>query len=247
MAQVLVVCTGNICRSPMAEGFLRGLFRQRNQHITVASAGTSGWDGSPPTPEAIQAAAERDTDIGDHRARRVRPHHAEQADLVLCMTTEQRERVVQLAPTVAPRAFTIKELVQLLEALPAPADDDDEATENEATQSATTHGEPTDGAAAHPHSATTHGDATVGGAAAAEAVDRLRARVAEADALRVDGFESNRHDLDVADPIGMSIDTYRAVAWELDGLCTRLVDLLLGAPSATPASAHLAAMWKDGE
>src|SRR5437764_5304403 len=119
MAQALVVCTGNICRSPMAEGFLRGLFLLRVQDgeaLSVASAGTSAWDGSPATPEAIAAAAERDADIDAHRARRVKPHHVERADLVLGMTTDHRDRVVQLAPPAAPRAFTVKELVQLLEA-----------------------------------------------------------------------------------------------------------------------------------
>jgi protein-tyrosine phosphatase len=206
MAQVLVVCTGNICRSPMAEGFLRGLFRLRVQDgeaISVASAGTSAWDGSPATPEAIAAAGERDADIEAHRARRVKAHHVEQADLVLCMTTDHRDRVVQLAPTTALRAFTLKELVQLVEALPEPPTGDRPA-------------------------------------------DRLRARVAAADDLRLRGFDVNRHDLDVSDPIGMSIDTYRAVAWEIDGLCARLVDGLLGeSPDARATS--LAAMWKDGE
>ncbi len=206
MAQVLVVCTGNICRSPMAEGFLRGLFRlhvQDGEGISVASAGTSGWDGSPATPEAITAAGERDSDISAHRARRVKAHHVERADLVLGMTTDHRDRVIQLAPPTAPRAFTVKELVQLLEALPEPPTDDRPG-------------------------------------------DRLRARVAASDDLRLEGFEVNRHDLDVADPIGMSIDTYRAVAWEVDGLCTRLVDGLLGEPPDARA-APLAAMWKEGE
>ncbi|MFL5796527.1 MAG: hypothetical protein ACJ77A_01165 [Actinomycetota bacterium] len=206
MAQVLVVCTGNICRSPMAEGFLRGLFRLRVQHgeaISVASAGTSAWDGSPATPEAIAAAAERDADIDAHRARRVKPHLVERADLVLGMTTDHRDRVVQLAPPAAPRAFTMKELVQLLEAIPPPPSED------------------------HP-------------------ADLLRARVAAADDLRLHGFELNPHDLDVADPIGMSLDTYRAVAWEIDGLCTRLVDGLLGASPESLAT-PLASMWKDGE
>src|SRR5436190_13969574 len=119
MAQVLLVCTGNICRSPMAEGFLRGLFRQRNANdISVASAGTSAWDGSPATPEAIAAAAEREADISAHRASRVTSRHVERADLVLGMSSDHRDRVLQLSPRAAARSFTLKELVELLEALP---------------------------------------------------------------------------------------------------------------------------------
>ncbi len=191
----------------MAEGFLRELFRSRvgeGEPIEVSSAGTSGWDGSPATPEAVDAAADRDTDIASHRARRLLEHHLEDADLVIGMTGEHRERSIRLVPPVAPRTFTLKELVRLLEAVPPQA-------------------------AADP---------------ATGAADRLRARVAEADALRIDGFRGNAHDEDVVDPIGLSADTYRAVAWELDGLCQRLVDGLLG---TSPAPTSLASMWNEGE
>jgi protein-tyrosine phosphatase len=214
MAQVLVVCTGNICRSPMAEGFLRELFHDRLEaaaddgdveSIHVSSAGTAAWDGSRATGEAIEAAADREADIRDHRARRLAAHHLVQADLVLAMATEHRDTADRLAPTAAPRTFTAKELAQLLDALPGPAPEGPTITDPAAL---------------------------------------LRARVAQADALRIDGFEGNRFDLDVVDPIGLSMDTYRAVAWELDKLCTDLVDGLLG---KAPAPSSLTAMWKDGE
>ncbi len=206
MAQVLVVCTGNICRSAMAEGFLRDLFRSRvreGEPIEVSSVGTSAWDGSPATPEAVGAAADRDADITSHRARRLLAHHLDDADLVLGMTGEHRERALQLVPTAAARTFTLKELVRLVEALPAP-----------------------------------------GAEAPRAGADRLRARVAEADELRVAGFEGNAHDEDVVDPIGFSAETYRAVAWELDGLCQRLADGLLG---KAPAPTSPASMWNEGE
>ena len=59
--------------------------------------------------------------------------------------------------------------------------------------------------------------------------DALAARVAEAGAKRETGFAGNPHDLDVADPLGMPIDSYRAIAWELDEWTGRLVDGLYGA------------------
>src|SRR5262249_25318968 len=119
MAQVLVVCTGNICRSPMAEGFLKELFRLRaddGETIDMSSAGTSAWDGSPATFEAISAAHEREADISEHRARHLAAHYVEQADLVFGMTTEHRDIAIMLVPTAAARSFTLKELVPLLEA-----------------------------------------------------------------------------------------------------------------------------------
>ena len=69
MTAILVVCTGNICRSPMAEGFLRDALLRRFGERTpvVSSAGTIGWTGSPASPESVIAAAERGSDIESHR------------------------------------------------------------------------------------------------------------------------------------------------------------------------------------
>ena len=66
--------------------------------------------------------------------------------------------------------------------------------------------------------------------------DGLEARVREADAARAGGFAGNPHDEDVADPLGMPLESYRAVAWELDESVARLVDGLFGAlPRAAEA------------
>lgn len=117
---ILVVCTGNICRSPIAEGVLRVLLEERLADAAplVASAGTAGWDGRPATEEAVAAAAELGVDIAGHRARALRPDHVRAADLVIGMSAEHVERAVALEPSAAERTFTLKELVRLLEALP---------------------------------------------------------------------------------------------------------------------------------
>jgi protein-tyrosine phosphatase len=190
MASILVVCTGNICRSPMAEGFLRRSLASRGATgIELSSAGTHGWDGSGATPESVEAAAERGADISAHLARRLALEML-QADLVLAMSVEHREAAVALAPSVAPRAFTLKELVRLLESLP-----------------------PREGAGMEPGAA-------------------LLERVRAAEALRRTGFPGNPLDDDVVDPLGLAFDSYRAVAWELDEWCGRLVDGLLGKEEA---------------
>src|SRR6266511_914928 len=117
MARVLVVCTGNVCRSPIAEGLLRAAFAERMGHDApeVASAGTMGWTGSGADPNSIRAAAERGVDISDHLAREISDEDVARADLVVAVAPEHARA---LAAEAASRTFTLKELVRLLEALP---------------------------------------------------------------------------------------------------------------------------------
>ena len=193
MTSILVVCTGNICRSPIAEGMLRDALSSRfgAQAPTVSSAGTWGVEGSPPTPEAVSAAQERGIDIAAHRARRLALVPAVDADLVIAMAGEHRD-ILRDEIGVDERAFTLKELVRLLESLP-PAQPD-------------------------------------------AAPDSLPARVEQAHSARQAGFAGNPLDDDVADPIGMPLQTYRATAWELDEWVTRLVDGLYGVVPMPAAS-----------
>jgi protein-tyrosine phosphatase len=121
MSGILVVCTGNVCRSPMAEGFLRAALTERlgQDAPPVRSAGTAGWQGSEATHEAIAAAGERGVDIGSHRARILDRTLVRDADLVVCMAAEHREAVASLDPGAFERTFTIGELVRLLETDPS--------------------------------------------------------------------------------------------------------------------------------
>jgi protein-tyrosine phosphatase len=117
MSRILVVCTGNICRSPMAEGFLRAALVRRlgDGAPMVSSAGTSGWDGTGATPEAIRAASDLGVDIGAHLARHLDDAILDEADLVVCMTADHRDAIARSRPDVAARTFTLSELVDLLE------------------------------------------------------------------------------------------------------------------------------------
>src|SRR3954467_13947748 len=85
---VLFVCTGNICRSPMAAGVFRTLVRRADMTdaFTIDSAGTyDGHVGARASPLAIEAARRRGYDIDDHRARLLGNDHLESFDLPLAM------------------------------------------------------------------------------------------------------------------------------------------------------------------
>ena len=121
MLRILVVCTGNICRSPIAHGLLVDrLSRQGGSEIEVRSVGTWGRTGSPATREAVAAAAEHGIDIRKHRSAGFTPEPAAWADLIITMTSEQAEEVLEQVPDAAAKTFTLKELVAILRSLPAP-------------------------------------------------------------------------------------------------------------------------------
>jgi protein-tyrosine phosphatase len=117
MSEILVVCTGNICRSPMAEGFLRAALIERLGEAAplVSSAGTAGWDGSGAMDESIRSAQELGVDIRGHIARKLHGAMLEDADLIVCMAAEHRDTIVVAMPDLETKTFTIKELVRLLE------------------------------------------------------------------------------------------------------------------------------------
>ena len=96
---ILVVCTGNICRSPMAEGLLRSLLPEDWRSTPrIHSAGTYGLDAQPAASYAIQAAAEIGVDISGHRARSLAPEMVTAADLILVMEPFHEAIVARALP-----------------------------------------------------------------------------------------------------------------------------------------------------
>ena len=98
--RVLLVCMGNICRSPSAEGVLRArLAAHPELSVEVDSAGTHGYHvGEPPDPRAIAHAARRGVDIAGLRARRVVVEDFDRFDLVLAMDRANLARLQDLCP-----------------------------------------------------------------------------------------------------------------------------------------------------
>lgn len=108
---VLFVCTGNTCRSPMAEAMFRQLLEERGlaHRITVSSAGLGAFDGDGAADGARKAMAERGLSLDDHRSRRVDSAIVEGADLILAMTVSHRDRLREAFPHKAHQVYTLKE------------------------------------------------------------------------------------------------------------------------------------------
>ena len=100
---VLVVCTGNTCRSPMAEGILKALFEEKGIAGEVRSAGTYALSGGPAQPYAIETAAAASLDITDHVARQLDEELVRWADTVLCMTRSHARSVREIDSTAEVR------------------------------------------------------------------------------------------------------------------------------------------------
>ncbi|MBI1283466.1 MAG: low molecular weight phosphotyrosine protein phosphatase [Thiobacillus sp.] len=103
MTKVLMVCMGNICRSPMAEGMLRKALQEAglDRHVEVDSAGTHAYHiGSAPDPRAQQAVSRRGADISRLRGRQVAATDFEAFDYILVMDTDNYSKLVRLAPAL---------------------------------------------------------------------------------------------------------------------------------------------------
>lgn len=95
--RVLLVCTGNICRSPLAAALMQRALSERGvQDVEVTSAGTGAWDGAPVSEGAYLVGLERGLDLSGHRARLLTRDLVDQADLILTMARHHRARVDEL-------------------------------------------------------------------------------------------------------------------------------------------------------
>lgn len=101
LKKVLFVCTGNICRSPMAEGLLRKLAGERGIRLEALSAGLAAFPGLPATPEAIEAAGEMGIDLSGHQSQPLGKGLILESDLILTMTAKHKETILRKMPDLA--------------------------------------------------------------------------------------------------------------------------------------------------
>ena len=111
MQNIMFICTGNICRSAMAEYMLKKKVQEENLPIKVYSCGTYAENGDRPTEEAIETMKEYGIDITSHRAINIYNSDIEDMDIILCATANHKRVVLDLYPNLLGKVFTMKEYV----------------------------------------------------------------------------------------------------------------------------------------
>lgn len=107
--KILIVCTGNTCRSPMAEGIFTSLIKENNLDIEISSAGTYAFDGDSVTNHAEKALKKIGIDISNHKSTLAHSYLIEKVDLILTMTTSHKETIIRKFPESKDKVFSLYE------------------------------------------------------------------------------------------------------------------------------------------
>lgn len=113
----LFVCTGNICRSPIAERICRDIAADRGARVSATSAGVGALNGQPMHPFAAEVLSEHGCDSTGFESRYLKPKILQSAELVLCLTREHRAACQRMVPARWKRMFTLIEFVELVSML----------------------------------------------------------------------------------------------------------------------------------
>jgi len=111
MLHILLICTGNTCRSPMAEAILKGKIKSQDLqgYIRVSSAGIAVWGSDQASANAQMAMQTRGLDLGNHHSSQVLRDHLLSAQLVITMTASQKDAILSLVPQDENKVYTLSE------------------------------------------------------------------------------------------------------------------------------------------
>lgn len=109
--RVLFVCTGNVCRSPMAEGFLRRMAEEAGAGIEVGSAGLGAMEGMAPSRHSVVAMDEEEIDISSQRSRMLTPEMVESYTHIFGLGSGHVEAIRSYFPEAAEKTFVLREFV----------------------------------------------------------------------------------------------------------------------------------------
>src|SRR5882672_9403469 len=114
MKTILFLCTGNVCRSPMAEGLFRSAVKGRGE-FRILSAGLGAIDGQPPTQHSVAAMRELGIDISNQRSRALTTDLVRQADYIFGMIHAHVDTIALLYPPATEKTFLLREFDDTLE------------------------------------------------------------------------------------------------------------------------------------
>ncbi|MBN1586315.1 MAG: low molecular weight protein arginine phosphatase [Candidatus Omnitrophica bacterium] len=106
---ILFVCTGNSCRSVMAEGYMRKCLQHCDGDYTVLSAGLAAIAGMPASAMTLEVLEEEGIDLSGHRSQPITPLMLDEADLILCMENYHKGALLEKAPAMQDKIFLLKE------------------------------------------------------------------------------------------------------------------------------------------
>ena len=117
MKRVLFICTGNTCRSPMAKALLEKLIQQKSRQdfYEVDSVGLFAVDGLSASQEAIEVLRHENVDLTSHQSQSIVDQIVNWADIIITMTKNHYEQLLDLYPAANDRVFTFSELAGLTE------------------------------------------------------------------------------------------------------------------------------------
>ncbi len=111
---VLFICTGNTCRSPMCEGYLKHLCKQASRNdITVESAGTFAGEGCPASINSAEIMADYDIDICSHTSSTLSEEKIEKANIIIAMTASHRAQIGAMYPKALKKTRLLMEFADM--------------------------------------------------------------------------------------------------------------------------------------